>query len=32
VPVGSVSREVWRTNWPEAVPEHTGFDLGTLPE
>ena len=32
VPVGAVSREVWRTNWPEAVPEDTGFDLGTLPE
>mgnify|MGYP001402404611 CR=1 FL=1 len=32
VPVGSVSREVWRTNWPEAVPEDTGFDLGTLPD
>ena len=30
VPVGPVSREVWRTNWPEAVPEETGFDLGTL--
>ena len=30
VPVGPVSREVWRTNWPEAVPEDTGFDLGTL--
>ena len=32
VPVGAVSREVWRTNWPEAVPEDTGFDLGTLPD
>ena len=32
VPVGPVSREVWRTNWPEAVPEDTGFDLGTLPD
>ena len=32
VTVGSVSREVWRTNWPETVPEDTGFDLGTLPE
>ena len=32
VPVGPVSREVWRTNWPEAVPEETGFDLGTLPD
>ena len=32
VTVGSVSREVWRTNWPETVPEDTGFDLGTLPD
>lgn len=32
VPVGEVSREVWRTNWPEAAPEDTGFDLGTLPD
>lgn len=30
VPVGAVSREVWRTNWPEAQPDDTGFDLGTL--
>ena len=32
VPVGPVSREVWCTNWLEAVPEDTGFDLGTLPD
>ena len=30
VPVGPVSREVWRTNWPTAQPDDTGFDLGTL--
>jgi len=30
VHVGDVSREVWRTNWPDAVPQETGFDLGTL--
>ncbi len=30
VPVGAVSREVWRTNWPDARPKATGFDLGTL--
>ena len=30
VTVGPVSREVWRTNWPETVPKDTGFDLGTL--
>jgi isopenicillin N synthase-like dioxygenase len=30
VHVGDVSREVWRTNWPEAVPADTGYDLGTL--
>lgn len=30
VPVGAVSREVWRTNWPDARPRATGFDLGTL--
>ena len=30
VPVGAVSREVWRTNWPEAAAKKTGFDLGTL--
>ena len=31
VPVGPVSREVWHQQ-PEAVPEETGFDLGTLPD
>ena len=30
VPVGLVSREVWRTNWQFASPANTGFDLGTL--
>jgi isopenicillin N synthase-like dioxygenase len=30
VPVGDVSREVWRTNWPDTTPADTGFDLGTL--
>jgi len=30
VPVGSVSREVWRTNWQFASPANKGFDLGTL--
>ena len=30
VHVGEVSREVWRTNWPDVVPADTGFDLGTL--
>lgn len=30
VHVGDVSREVWRTNWPDAEPHDTGFDLGTL--
>ena len=30
VPVGTVSREVWRTNWQFASPASTGFDLGTL--
>jgi isopenicillin N synthase-like dioxygenase len=30
VTVGSVSREVWRTNWQFASPANTGFDLGTL--
>ena len=30
VPVGHVSREVWRTNWQQASPADTGFDLGTL--
>ena len=30
VHVGDVSREVWRTNWPDTAPLDTGFDLGTL--
>lgn len=30
VRVGDVSREVWRTNWPDTVPERPEFDLGTL--
>jgi isopenicillin N synthase-like dioxygenase len=30
VPVGAVSREVWRTNWPDSAPDGSGFDLGTL--
>ena len=32
VPVGAVSREVWRTNWSDTQPAATGFDLGTLPD
>jgi isopenicillin N synthase-like dioxygenase len=32
VPVGDVSREVWRTNWPDARPGESGYDLGTLSE
>ena len=30
VHVGNVSREVWRTNWPDAIAENPGLDLGTL--
>ena len=30
VHVGNVSREVWRTNWPDAVPTNARLDLGTL--
>jgi len=30
VHVGDVSREVWRTNWPDAPPANSQFDLGTL--
>ncbi|MDA1064191.1 MAG: isopenicillin N synthase family oxygenase [Proteobacteria bacterium] len=30
VHVGDVSREVWRTNWPDATPVDSNFDLGTL--
>jgi len=28
--VGDVSREVWRTNWPDAAPQDPSLDLGTL--
>ena len=30
VHVGDVSREVWRTNWPDTMPDRTEYDLGTL--
>jgi isopenicillin N synthase-like dioxygenase len=30
VHVGDVSREVWRTNWPDSTPGNTNYDLGTL--
>jgi isopenicillin N synthase-like dioxygenase len=30
VPVGEVSREVWRTNWPDTQPQNNAYDLGTL--
>lgn len=30
VHVGDVSREVWRTNWPDTTPANPKFDLGTL--
>ena len=30
VHVGDVSREVWRTNWPDTTPGRPEFDLGTL--
>lgn len=30
VRVGDVSREVWRNNWPDAVPGMPRYDLGTL--
>lgn len=30
VHVGDVSREVWRTNWPDTAPASAEFDLGTL--
>jgi isopenicillin N synthase-like dioxygenase len=30
VPVGEVSREVWRTNWPDSKQENNHYDLGTL--
>ena len=28
--VGQISREVWRTNWPNTSPKIIGADLGTL--
>ena len=28
--VGDVSREVWRTNWPDAAQANSRYDLGTL--
>jgi isopenicillin N synthase-like dioxygenase len=30
MPVGELSAEVWRTNWPEEEPNIHGFDLGSL--
>ncbi len=30
VHVGDVSREVWRTNWPDAAPSDPDLHLGTL--
>ena len=30
MPVGALSAEVWRTNWPDEAPSTAGFDLGTL--
>ncbi len=30
VHVGDVSKEVWRTNWPDAKSDKSHFDLGTL--
>lgn len=30
MPVGALSAEVWRTNWPEESPSTAGYDLGTL--
>ena len=30
VHVGDVSREVWRTNWPDAEQKDGRYDLGTL--
>lgn len=32
VHVGDVSREVWRTNWPDTGPSNPSLDLGTLPD
>ena len=30
MPVGPLSAEVWRTNWPDEAPSTAGYDLGTL--
>lgn len=30
MPVGPLSAEVWRTNWPDETPSDANFDLGTL--
>ena len=30
MPVGELSAEVWRTNWPEEEPNNHEFDLGSL--
>lgn len=30
MPVGALSAEVWRTNWPDEEPSTDAFDLGTL--
>lgn len=30
MPVGALSAEVWRTNWPDERPSAVGHDLGTL--
>lgn len=30
MPVGALSAEVWRTNWPQESPSTAGYDLGTL--
>ena len=32
IPVGEVSAEVWRTNWPDEDPSGAGYHLGTLGE
>lgn len=30
--VGDISREVWRTNWPDTEPQDPSLHLGTLPD
>ena len=30
VHVGEISKEVWRTNWPDVTTDKPHFDLGTL--